>query len=311
MVFSIVNMSLFHQIDPASASSSQPQRKDTPEDKDHKDLETAPLIAHEHTEPITWVQFMWEEGHDMTLAMFPCIGGNSMEEKLESPFIKYNPIYWLLWFPTALMLCGGRLVHKLFGQHDKVRHDELEVEHEVRVQWIYANDVMFFVSAVIDISALGHEIDLMAFHKHLADGHEETTAVLIGTVLLTVTILGNVGFYRAMKCRDQLGVRAAIAGNAGFAVIMTVLMVYGCLRRIAHGRANKLLSKSFFTRAMTVLFAIMAIPCYKKLWNAYEERPGSNQLHQVIFVSMPFIGVCLLVLLAFCLDHHALWETFG
>mmetsp|Transcript_56984 Transcript_56984/g.101053 ORF Transcript_56984/g.101053 Transcript_56984/m.101053 type:complete len:324 (-) Transcript_56984:122-1093(-) len=262
-------------------------------------------------EPMTWAEWTCDESHEMMLAMIPGIPGESVEEKLESALIKYNPVYWGAWLATGVMLVGGRLVHMLFGQGGKVRDDELEAEHEVRVQWIYANDVLYFVSIITDIWALGQEVDLLLFHRHVAEGHSEAAGVLISTTLLVLTVAGNIAFFTAMSRRDQLGVRAAVAGNAGFAAIMTCLMCKGIHRRFTHGKAMKLLSKSWAFRAMTVVFAIMAVPCYAKLWNAYEEKPGTTQLHRVIVVLVPFFGVFGIVLGAFLLDHHALWEAFG
>merc|ERR1719382_1060242 len=148
----------------------------------------------------------------------------TMEEKLDVPIIKFNPVYWVLWALTTVMLAGGRAFHAPFGQGAPVRPDETESEHEGRVQWIYANDCTYAVSLALDIWALAREIEIHLIHRHAMDGHHCAIGVILGTALLLFTIGGNLAFYNAMRNRSALGVRAAISANAGFAFVMSLAL---------------------------------------------------------------------------------------
>merc|ERR1711933_571685 len=118
----------------------------------------------------------------------------------------------------------------------KVRPDETEAEHEIRVQWIYANDVNYFWSLLMDISAL-----VLGHATMSEDGHDGTLSTSIALVLLTTTVGGNMMFLRAMRRRNQLGVRLALVGNAVFALSLAFLMSYGLYRRAMKGTLHKLL----------------------------------------------------------------------
>ena len=46
-----------------------------------------------------------------------------------------NPFYWLVWYPTALLIALGRRIHYIARQHGPVRNVESLIEREVRVWW--------------------------------------------------------------------------------------------------------------------------------------------------------------------------------
>lgn len=77
-----------------------------------------------------------------------------MGDQLNYWSVGYNPVYW------SLLVCGmpcvlaGRWVHAMVGQGGPVRHDELEVEHEARVQWIYMTDGPFAAAALFTLVEL-------------------------------------------------------------------------------------------------------------------------------------------------------------
>lgn len=251
-----------------------------------------------------WLAWSWDEAHEMMLGMLGFVPGVS-RKRWRAPALRLNPLYWVAWAASAAMLAGGRLVHALFGQHGKVRPDESHVEHETRVQWIYANDCTYAVSVLLDVWALGREIDLFVWHRHAYDGHHEAVGTLIGLGLLLATIASNVAFYRSMRNRSTAGVRAAIGGNAGFATVMSI-----ALAGAAQRKGLAILKWSWFMRAMAVFFAILALPTYTKLWDGYqEERIGARA--SLVVTALPFGAVCALMFAAFHFEAQAVWETFG
>lgn len=257
-----------------------------------------------------WTNWSSEESHLMTLPLFRWFPGAvtaaSWEQQLAAPGVRLNPVYWTIWLLTCITLLGGRLVHMPFGQHRPVRKDELDAEREARVQWIYANDFAYTVSMAMDIWTLGLDIDLFLWHRHLWDGHVGAVGTFIGVILLALTVLGNVAFFECMRKKSGLGIRACIAGNAGFAYAMSVALV-GSIRK----KGFKMLKMSWFMRAVAVGFAILALPTYMKLWSAYTAQAVGHRRLTILAVIIQFWFVNTCMALMFRLDHHAVWETFG
>lgn len=270
-----------------------------------------------------WYRWTKEESHLMTLPMFSQLPGvtaaETLDKKLALAVIRRNPLYWVAWAGNCITLAGGCLVHGLFRQHSPVRKDEVEAEHEARVQWIYANDFTYSLSMLLDLWALANDVDILLFHRHVWNGHPGAIGTMIGFLLLLFTILGNVAFYESMRRRSVTGVRACIAGNAGFAFAMLVALV-----NVARKKGLKMVKKSWFLRAIAVFFAILALPTYAKLWNIYADgscgiftqMAGSkysrfNRRKSILVTTFLFCAVAGILLLAFSHEGHAVWETFG
>jgi len=249
----------------------------------------------------------WHEGHELMLPMLTFLPG-VIDNGWHAPIVLYNPTYWVAWSASTAMIMGGRLVHSMVGQGDKVRPDESRAEHETRVVWIYANDCTYAVSALVDLKKLFQEIHFLHWYRHVQDGHPEATGTLLGLALLAAILAGNMLFYESIRRRSSLGVQAAIAGNAGFAFAMIV-----ALATAARRKGMKMLKVSWFLRATAVFFAVMAIPAYGKLWSAYDAVPGNAcpEIVQILAAVVPFFVVATLMGVAFMLDKHVVWETFG
>lgn len=79
-----------------------------------------------------------EESHVMIIDLCPCLRRATVAEPQRAAFVRYNPFYWALLVIAVASILLGRWTHAIFGQGGPVREDELSIERQVRVQWIYA-----------------------------------------------------------------------------------------------------------------------------------------------------------------------------
>lgn len=225
----------------------------------------------------TWELFvediLWsrDESHIMIVSVVAsdAYAALPLEEQLRSPWALYNPLYLVLL--CALMVCvlSGRWVHALFGQGGPVRPDELIVEREARIQWIYTTDGPFAVTAFINLLSIGW---YAAIHELAGNWLDPTFDLVVAGAY----ILGNCFFLEALSKKDVLEIRVAIVANATFTLGLLVLLFYGYVQ--AGGFTNMPDSKeaTWFIRALTVLFFVAATAIYTQLWNAHGPIPYSD-----------------------------------
>lgn len=80
-----------------------------------------------------------EESHVMIIELCcPCLLSATAEVQYKTVVVRYNPFYWALLIILVASILLGRWTHAIFGQGGPVREDELKIERQVRIQWIYA-----------------------------------------------------------------------------------------------------------------------------------------------------------------------------
>jgi hypothetical protein len=120
---------------PSASNASESKKKQTPFLR--REWDWASVEAHEFFLPIL----------DLVIPGFAKLGHHA---KLEHITVR-NPIYFICWLPTLLLLGIGKSLHALIGQGSDVRDDEKPAEKEARVAWIYMNDATYAFSALMDL----------------------------------------------------------------------------------------------------------------------------------------------------------------
>lgn len=248
---------------------------------------TLPLLAKEQPASL-WELFVsdLEWGFEESQEMLESLGCTSC-----------NPLF----YPTVaiLVLCvvPGRWVHWLFGQGDGP-DDELPVEKDVRIQWVYMTDGPFAVAAVIALLRMLGGYDL---------------SIVIDLAIDVAFIVGNIFFLAAIRNRDVLEIRVAILANAVFAVGMTLLLIYGLLITGAKHNWTAMTRFEWFLRALVVGFFIAAVAVYTQLWNAHTTTQwhASTCCHVLILMSAALTVWFLFVFATFLDGPTAIWSAVG
>lgn len=94
-------------------------------------------------------QWAWAaaESHHMLFTVMPCVPGDRLAAsktwRTYKRCVARNPFYWAVWLPTLLLILSGRRLHHFIGQGHALGPPESEIEHEVRVWWVYPSDAAF------------------------------------------------------------------------------------------------------------------------------------------------------------------------
>ena len=186
-------------------------------------------------------------------------------EQRELWVLKYNPFYWLLMMFAMGCVLVGRWVHCIFGQGGPVREDELEIEREARVFWIYATDGPFFVSILFTI-----------FEASLGDAGSPLS-ILFDLAIDAAYIFGNVLFLDSIRKMNVARIRVGIIANAAFSVALTVLLITGIIRHYSQ-RWSFYDRATWIARGMAVIFFALAVFIYARLWNVHGDIKPSGGL---------------------------------
>ena len=183
-----------------------------------------------------------------------------------------NPLYWLTWLPTMLLIVAGRQFHRLLGQHGPLHTDgESDDEHEVRVWWVYPSDAGFVAGLVVVVADAIVDTVEGTFHG---------LSLLISFVIYAVYVASNVFFLHAVAARSVLHVRAFILGNVFLAVAISALLAELLVRIVSGqvpakqlGSSTQLLVFTWVLRVGLVLFFPLAAATYARLWPEYDTVP--------------------------------------
>ena len=188
-----------------------------------------------------------------------------MAEQVTFACVGYNPIYWLLLLGAIPCVLSGRWVHAAVGQGGPVRHDELEVEHEARVQWIYTTDGPFACAALFTVA----ELIAYAAEGGTLGANPTTLGLVLDFAIDAAYIGGNMLFVEAMKHKNVAQIRCAIAANATFAVGLVALLLES-VDRVGWTTEWRWQQRATFAiRFGVVAFFIAATAIYARLWNAH------------------------------------------
>ena len=210
-----------------------------------------------------------EESHEI-MVWFACpaqVADLPREEQLRCWCIRYNIFYHILVVGTAACIIAGKWVHGALGQGGPVREDELPVEKEARILWIYATDGPMVVSAGVSMLWL-----LWVLRKG-----DPIRTNLVDLAVDACYVGGNVYFLEALKMRNVLLIRLAIVSNATFAIGLLALLLFQLSFTdpdlFNDDETNDLsLAQHWITwllRVVVVLFAVFATACYLPLWSAH------------------------------------------
>lgn len=227
-----------------------------------------------------------------------------LEKQLSSPWVIYNPLYLLTVLLLILCIVPGRIVHKFFDQDGPVRPDELYVEREARIQWVYATDGPFTFSAFTKTIVVIY--DLVNGQEWIGD--------FLQVVIDVCYVAGNIFFLSALRRKDVAHIRMAIVANALFALGLVLILIYGL-----HKGGFKSMSNSNFAswimRATSVLFFVAAPFLYSRLWSAHGPLVSHDDNCMTSIVS--YLGQAIAALLIWVLISAAvaiegpktLWAT--
>jgi len=264
------------------------------------------------------------EAHWMTTGMLCIFAAEKKDQEedlpnhMEHPLIKYNPGYWLLWCYFTVSIWLGILVHTPFGQADKCRPDELELESEVRVQWIYASDGMYVLMMMLDL------VDFFSkWHKH---GLTWSTSDQCGADCYMVAAAmygalwgGNVYFLRCMQQRAQVPLRSCILANLGFAASLLVLLGVSAITGTGDRATTAVMAWGL--RVVSVGCYVMVGVYYLKLWNIYQDSEHDPEgakaqtwreiLLPTCTVIAPSIVTFMIFVVGFAVHPNTVWYAIA
>lgn len=220
------------------------------------------------------------EAHHMMFSFVPCTRATASTHWRDYRFaVVWNPIYWLMWGPAVLLIAVGRRFHGLFDQDGPVHGNdgESEVEHEVRVWWIFPSDAAF-------LGGIG--LTVVNSIWYAADGalpeRYHWSALLISVVIYATYVGSNIAFLASMRQRDALLTHCFIAGNCATGIGVSGLLVVTVYRIAAgHAQHSIVLAESghavlyvvgtWVLRVGFVLFLLLMALTYSRLWSAYDD----------------------------------------
>jgi len=250
------------------------------------------------------VQWALLEGH--VIIMLYCYPRSFSEvplgEQVGYACVGSNPIYWAMLIGATPCLLAGRWVHALTGQGGPVRHDELEVEHEARVQWIYFTDGPFACAAIFTLV----ELALILYEEPgMLGWNPQTLGLVLDFSIDAAYIAGNMLFLEAMRHRNVAQIRCAIVANGAFAVGLLLLLVLSISRVGWDTDWHWEQRATFAIRFIVVFFFIAATAIYSRLWSCHGDIDDAAPGRERCFDSHT------LGLLGICVSATLVWAMLG
>jgi hypothetical protein len=250
----------------------------------------------------------WDLTDDM---LFHWLGVGSFRElplslQRECWFVKWNPVYWFIWFGTIVSLFIGEKWHRLFGQVGKVSDDETRVEFEARVHWLYTTSGGMICNLAKAILTLIYDAALENSQPHF---FKKIILPLIATCVMASSFaLGNVCFVRMMRKKSRSGVRSIIVCNAVFSLGLFTSFVVSSIEG-GHHSVNPIAdwnakgtSSTFWAvgkilaSVCCIFFYVLATLLYSRLWNLYPAK-ASNSWGQIIEAAPSVFAAAIMVTL--------------
>lgn len=225
---------------------------------------------------VPWLKMLWCKCRDPWDAKAESLGWRKYK-----CLIVRNPLYWFAHIPTVALIVVGRRLHSLFGQHLPLReHGEKEIEHAVRVWWIYPSDAAFASGLLL----VAYDLVVYLMRRELAQRFYWSKLVL-STAIYASYVLSNVAFLHAMRRRHALRVRCFIAGNAALAIGMLIMLIVTAYRihlgalqpsvvHAAKGHSWLYEAGTWTLRVGFVGFLLTMAATYARLWTTYDAEDG-------------------------------------
>lgn len=243
------------------------------------------------------VRWGFRESHNVIVTLnYPSsiAGGLSYEEQCRHPCVRYNPVYWMCTLVTMPCMVSGRWTHALLGQGGPVRDDEMAIERDARVQWIYTTGAPRRYRYVADLfsradgpfafSAFLTIVYLLWLACRGNAGENVDTAGVVVDIAIDVRGLGadrrnyypqvsyiggNYRFLEAMRHKRVAEVRMCILSTFAFTSGLAVLLVSGILHADIASQWSWSRRATWLLRFLCVAFFTTATIIYSQLWNAY------------------------------------------
>mmetsp|Transcript_13350 Transcript_13350/g.31852 ORF Transcript_13350/g.31852 Transcript_13350/m.31852 type:complete len:287 (+) Transcript_13350:1354-2214(+) len=174
------------------------------------------------------LQFAWDESSGLLLHFASCIPCTRGRDIQRSMFWRWNPMWWLCIFGSAICILFGQCFHAAFDQGGEVRHDENETERRARVWWAYSYSGALFATILVDFIIL-----MSRPSRPSQDALSSECAMLLQFLYM----LGNVNLLWQMRCRNTMFMRAAAGSRLGFGVVMVAAFLWTVLSHYI-GRAT-------------------------------------------------------------------------
>lgn len=217
--------------------------------------------------------FKWgsDESHFMLVRYCFFWMDRPVEEVLQHPVVRFNPLYWLLWFLAIICLVSGRWTHSVFGQGDGFP-GESELEREVRIYWLYCTDGPVLMATLVDFYELG-----VAIEDNALGWNNDTLILFISFCVNFGFLAGNITFAHAMRQRRATAVKMILGCNFAFASGLAVALVYGAVKGYSAWDSDNEEIVSYTLRVIVVLFVLLACYIYAPLWNHYDGHPEAGE----------------------------------
>lgn len=270
--------------------------------------DTAALI-----EPFPRINWSWDATDEMLFELCPQrFKDQSLETRRQACIVKYNPLYWIVFFVIFISLWLGREFHILFGQGGPVRKDESSPEYNVRVQWVYSTSgqmILVFLNCVVTVlsAIVGAKINAVS--------------MAVNFVVVVGYCVGNAVLLRMMRLRHLAGTRVIIVSNGIFSLSMlSSLICYSAevIWRLDELSANKAMRKVFvvLNKSIAVLFIVAASLDYCNLWYLYkyDGRDMTRRMCETLPAVLSACAMMFLMYLGFLYDSSEfepyIWAAF-
>jgi hypothetical protein len=199
----------------------------------------------------------------------------SLEDQRRRPYVRYNPLYWLMWFGTIVSLFTGLKFHGLAGQGQPVHDNETRVEYEARVHWVYTTTGGMIWVCIKCVCELLYYASKESQESHFFLGY--ILPEILSFVMALCLALGNVAFVRVMQLKSRSGVRSIIVCNVVFSVGLLTAVIFQSIHDGIHLQENSGFQQAYYVFALMakfccVFFYLLAACIYGRLWSLYESQ---------------------------------------
>ena len=205
------------------------------------------------------------ETHNMAVRFCcPCaccpLHGKSLRRQTEAFYVRWNPLYYLVFIFAAICIVVGRIEHSIIcSQGQPVRGDETDIEKEIRIHWIYFFDGFYALFLLKNLA-----MQAITFTSGTSAAAGVLLAVQVGAV--GAIFMGNACMIHAMRQRSVLLTRAVVVAVLTFGLTLAWWFTH-CL---IHGEAATTTIEWVGRACLAAFFAWEGL-VFLQLWSAYRQ----------------------------------------